>query len=348
MSVSDDAGRTSRINHGRENGTLHVDPALLTIILTTSPVPSIPSTELVKGVLDSLPAELDLVPLIISFDGFTISQNDQRLNGRLKKGQIPQALADLYPAYIAEVKALFHADVSPETEDSFMYTYRSTTRDLTGRRPVTFLRQRYRQGFGYSIKAALPHCTTPHVLILQHDWVFATAGIPWHTLLRSLQEEREVRYITFIARQSRRYALSRGSSCARFKAVFDAAQALRRGRPLADELVACLHFFDRPHLCSVALYRQIFDLGRLRRGDFVEDTVGTWYGACIANAPTDAEAIEAWRTLGAWIHQPGIGDEVAIRHTSGRTVLAKTLQEERIREYVRTNRSMKQDTSSLE
>lgn len=315
-----------------------ISPGLLTIIITTSPTPSCPSPELVESVIASLPPDLLGIPLIISFDGFTISNNDRRAYGRLKRGQIPQAMADEYPAYIDNVKALFQGPISGEVSDTKMHTYISKAHQ-EGARSITFIRHKYRQGFGFSVKSALDQCKTPLVLVLQHDWIFAVPDLPLARLTQIMQEEGEVNYISFIARQSLRYERSRGESHARYRGVFEAARDLRRGRSLESDLVSCLHFFDRPHLCKASLYGEIFSSGLIRRGDFLEDTLGTAYLMSIANGKDDEASIAAWRKLGAWLYHPGSGDQVAIRHTAGRTSLTKSLQEKRIQDYIKVNQS---------
>ena len=308
-----------------------ISPELLTIILTTSPTPSAPSPELVASVLASLSPQLSKVPIIVTFDGYTISKG-KRLDGRLKKGQIPEEMASLYPQYIKNVQGLFGHDLTEEREENHVFISRS--RETS----VTFLRQKYRQGFGHSVKSALSHCQTPNVLILQHDWVFSPIHpLPMRHLVQILHEEEEVNYITFIARQSLRYEVSRGESLPQYKAVFEGARELRCGRPFEQELHACLHIFDRPHLCKVTTYRQL--TRQLRRGDFIEDTIGTSYLRSIATAPTDS--IEAWKVIGAWMFYEGIGDTPDIRHTSGRTVLSASLQAERIRWYIKVNQARK-------
>lgn len=326
----------------------HVDtpspllPECLTIIITTSPTPSAPLPELVESVIASLPSELRLVPLIVTFDGYTISQSIKRTDGRLKRGQIPQHLADVYPEYINNVKKLFGSIESGHAFDLRMHTHISSipASDKSGK--IAFVQHKYRQGFAFSIKSALLHCTTPLVLILQHDWVFTGPQIPISQLINILATEPEVSYISFVARQSRKYEHTRGASHSRYRAVFQASREIRRGRKdLQNDLIACLHFFDRPHLCKVSLYNEIFESGLVKRGDFVEDTVGTEYLMSIANSIDDATAIKAWQRYKAWLYSPSDGDQAAIRHTSGRTCLAKDDQEARIRDYIESGRARK-------
>lgn len=310
-------------------------PGDLTIILTTSPTPSIPSTELVRGVLDSLPPALALVPLIITFDGFTICRNENYIDGRLKRGQVPAAMAEAYPEYIDNVKRLFtQEDLEPDTDmrtDALVYKSHHS-------RDVTFIQHQRHQGFALSVKTAIRYCTTTFVMVSQHDWVFETAP-PISQLLQLMTDEPDVNYVTFVARLSKRYEHRMANSNARCRAVLHAAKTLRRGQHFESDMVACLHFYDRPHLAVVQMYRDLFeDYPRLRPGEFLEDSIGTKYSNSIRNASTDEEALLAWKTIGTWMYAPDGGLSRGLRHTSGRTTLTETEQKARIAAYIQENR----------
>lgn len=325
----------------------NIGAELLTIILTTSPTPSAPCTELVSSVLSSLPSSLYQLDLIISFDGYNISRNNR---GRLKKGQIPQSMAEAYPPYIENVKSLFNATVTPERFDGRMHTFVSEAHNpahMHGGR-ITFIRHKYRQGFGFSVKAALEYCKSTNVLLMQHDWIFVPPHPPLCDLLNIMTTEEEVNYITFIARQTVRYEQSTGKNHNRKKALFSASRELRTNRPNSDDLIACLHFLDRPHLCTVSLYRKIFDSKVVRRGDFIEDTMGCQYLSIIVTAPTDEDSVLKWLSFGCWLYYPRDGTDIAIRHLSGRTNLVKVEQEARVQTYIDENRLRKLNESQRE
>ncbi len=309
----------------------------LTIILTTSPTPSIPSTELICGVLGSLPPALSSAALVITFDGFTICQNDNYLDGRLKRGQIPLRMAELYPEYVDNVKQLFPPAERPSSLQDAKTDALVTHVQHAGR-SVTFVQHQRCQGFALSVKTALKYCTTPFLMVLQHDWVFEIVP-PFQHLLRILHDEQsDVAYITFVARHSKRYEHVRGNTNQRFRAVLDAARTIRHGRQLDSDLVACLHFYDRPHVATAERYRQIFEGNpQLRRGDFLEDAIGTKYSDAIGKASSNEEAIQAWKKIGAWMYAPDGGGSRALRHTSGRTTLTETQQKARIAAYIEEN-----------
>ncbi|KIW43642.1 uncharacterized protein PV06_04726 [Exophiala oligosperma] len=306
----------------------------LTIILTTSPTPSIPSTELISGVLRSLPPSLSTVPIIITFDGFTVCQNDKYRDGRLKKGQVPLQMAEAYPAYIANVKRLFsHPDV-PVVQEA---ASEAMTSRIEGERCVTFIQHQTRQGFALSVVSALKCCSTPFVLVLQHDWVFEIEP-PIQQLLTILQDEPDVNYITFVARHFKRYELTMGNSNVRLRAVFDAAKAMRHGSACDSDLIANLHFYDRPHLASVTKYYEILDtFPKLRKGDFFEDAIGTKFSYSISNACSNEEAVQAWKRIGTWMYAPDGGASRGVRHTSGRTTLTEELEKARKQAYITEN-----------
>lgn len=318
----------------------HAESHQVTIILTTSPTPSAPSTELVSACLTSIPSALATAPLIVSCDGFTVCTHPAHLaGGRLKKGQIPQRLADAYPTYLNNIKTLLWGDAYASSTDLVIddptpggaVHSRLTTAD---NRDIEVIQHARHQGFAFSVKHALRSVRTPLVLVMQHDWIFDLTP-PLAALTSILAMEPEVRYITFTSRFSHNYTHSRGNANARLKTVLDHAAALRPARPLRADLIACLHFFDRPHLAAVAMYRDLFARERIRRGDFLEDTVGARYAGGISGAKDGEEAVRVWTGIGAWMYAPEEGMVRVLRHLSGRTVLGEEEQRKKIEAYRR-------------
>ncbi|CAF3681661.1 unnamed protein product [Rotaria socialis] len=303
-----------------------ISPNLLTIIITTSPVPSAPSPGLIKNTLASLPDSLSEVPIVITFDNFTVALHKR---SRLKKGCVTQDLADRYPAYIENVRKLF-GDVACSSDDPTCSISSSLNRD------VTFLVLKKRNGFAFCIKVALDYVKTPYVMIVQHDWLFIFHP-PISHLLSILQTEDEVQYIAFLARMSLNYETSKCYTHRYYQHIFSQARNLRSDRPLSNDLVACLHWFDRPHLCSVETYRQIFAMPMLKRGDFIEDTFGTAYMQSMRDAPTKEAAFEKWKKWGAWMFYSGNGKKVTVGHQHGRMNLLGERQEERIKNMIKLN-----------
>ncbi|CAF1053031.1 unnamed protein product [Rotaria sp. Silwood1] len=174
-------------------------------------------------------------------------------------------------------------------------------------------------------------------MILQHDWLFTSPHPPMSHLLSILQTEDEVQYIGFVARMSLNYETSRGQSHSYYRYIFSQARNLRSDRPFSKDLIACLHWFDRPHLCSVETYRQIFGMSIVKRGNFLEDTFGVEYIQSMKNALTKEAAFEEWKKWGAWMYYPDNGKTVTVRHLHGRINLLGERQEETIKKMIKAN-----------
>lgn len=86
---------------------------LVTVIISTSPLPSHPSTAVIGAVLNSHKThcpELVHCKKIVVFDGYRVSTQ-----ARLKKGNVTQAIADGYNLYRSALKQLLLADGCDQT-----------------------------------------------------------------------------------------------------------------------------------------------------------------------------------------------------------------------------------------
>ncbi|BFZ55360.1 hypothetical protein PYCC9005_002400 [Savitreella phatthalungensis] len=381
----------------------------LTLIITTSVSPSVPSPELISDLLVSLPPELRDLPLVITFDKCRTTEGlPKRPTGkgpRLKLGQASDDLVELYPQYVENVRALFAAE-SPGTWQPDSKGLCTVSYTQNGR--VTLLCQSQHTGFAFGVKSCLDHCKTSHVFVLQHDWHFRTPAhgkpqLPFRELLDAMSELRDsqgracIEYLTFVARHTTDYESSRGNINARSRFVMREARkrlkALPRDKrfPHIDHVVPCLHIFDRPHIASRDFYTRLFalqvadvdyedtrltnqqagstvgktwptivldddDAGSsglhhirpmLRKGDFIEDRVGTVVNERITRSSTDEYAYQAWDRWRCWIFCPrpdetmfsdGDGKEmIPIKHVSGRTKLVKALQQAKIEGFIEKN-----------
>ena len=310
--------------------SIHIAEGLLAIVITTSPIPSIPSTEFIEEAIASLPNCTKYTHLIIHFDGFKVATQTFDSQGRLKKGVVPESLAARYPEYIDRVKLLFGGNTSGEEllHESFVSTCQNPES-----RQVTFVRSKFHRGFANSVRAALLFAPATHILVLQHDWVFCQAMTQFVTLLDILQHDQEVEYITFVSRKSLDYVKSKGLSKKNYQTVFNHTKGLRDGRPLATQLVGCLHIYDRPHLCSKLFYDRLFATGLIHKGDFVEDTVGTSYITSISRAASSELATLAWSKYKAWMLMADDPTQALVRHASGRICMTKEEERARVAAY---------------
>lgn len=176
--------------------------SLLTVILTTSPTPSAPCTDLLSAVLASFrvhcPALLTC-PVTVVFDTY-----DRVVpRARLKKGSVTAEEAKSYVAYKDNVRRLVRDVWAPgsdsgsggisggSTVSSGLAEYGSpfiadnavaftTTRSADGR--IAFIEPAARLGFGLAVRTAVRAATTPYVWIQQHDWTLVS-DIPLAAML---------------------------------------------------------------------------------------------------------------------------------------------------------------------
>lgn len=194
------------------NGADEDISSLLTVILTTSPTPSAPSTDLIGSVLSSFEAHCPRLlgcSVIVVFD--TYDRVGPQL--RLKKGTVTAVEAAHYDTYKSNVRQLVqttwarHAGMaadealslgvshveegsaefgSPFLRDNsvkFTVTHMKCPKDLPR---ISFVEPQMRLGFGLGVRTALRAATTPYVWVQQHDWSLA-ADIPVAPILDIMQ-----------------------------------------------------------------------------------------------------------------------------------------------------------------
>ncbi|GKT49561.1 LOW QUALITY PROTEIN: uncharacterized protein ColSpa_09742 [Colletotrichum spaethianum] len=189
---------------------------LLTLILTTSPTPSAPSTELLDAVFQSIRLHcVDLLEcrIIVVLDTY------ERIGeaARLKKGQVTEEGAKEFSTYKDNVKDLvlgvygqldskdelireqgeaeygYNGRAASVTTNLATYTV-SRTQDYR----VSFVEPSERLGFGLAVRTALRITKTPYVWIHQHDWTLVY-DIPVAPMLdvmktKDADEEGPVKY----------------------------------------------------------------------------------------------------------------------------------------------------------
>ncbi|GKU07206.1 feruloyl esterase [Fusarium langsethiae] len=318
--------------------------SLLTVIITTSPTPSAPSTELISTILDSFHRhcpELTKCNVIVVFDGF-----DQIVpTARLKKGQVTPQQATAFTAYKKNVKDLilkqYHEDPvnvsftqktaiaeygSPKHENAVDYTISQTIDQR-----ATFIESSRRFGFGLAVRSALRVTKTSHVWVQQHDWAI-TADLPIQPLLQIMQihesdPEAPIKYVCLAAVRMLSYATS--AIVSEFPNLRDTSLALTRdyespSHPGIKIPLTPMYFWhDKPHLASVAHYLERVFPTRLAmlRGDFIEDKIGQRARAQMKDG--------FWKKWATWLYYPDNGKTLCLRHLKGRTWEGTTRQADR-------------------
>ena len=313
---------------------------LLTVIITTSPTPSSPSTELISSVLESFRLhcpELAATRVIVVFDTFDriAAQN------RLKSGSATPEVAQNYTSYKDNVKSLVLREYvgggdqdhvknleqvtgtaefgSPYDENNSVELAISRTKD----KHVTFIEPAARLGFGLAVRSALRVTETPYVWVQQHDWALV-ADIPLQPLLEAMQTSTAdentrtpIKYVSFPSIRMVRYAVS---DCVNsYPALRTMTASLKQDFASTSQpdikvpLTPLFFWFDKPHLVSTAHYLSRVFPTRLamRRGEFIEDKIGQRARGQMKDG--------LWDKWATWLYYPDGGKQLCVRHLMGRT-----------------------------
>ena len=148
----------------------------LTIIITTSPIKSHPSTELLDDTIGAfkLVDGLDDCDKIIMCDGYNIVEDGKVA---FKKAKVTAETIVNYTKFkdTIQKKALCN-----------MYKY------------TTINEQNARNGFAKNIKIALDLVKTPYVMIVQHDQLFAR-NVDIHSIINSMKLNSDINYVGMIS-----------------------------------------------------------------------------------------------------------------------------------------------------
>lgn len=142
----------------------------LTVVVTTSPVHSNPSTKMLEALFDSfgLVDGLAGCPKLVVFDGYNVGNKPQ-----YRAGRVTQDDANDYEQYCAAALEL----MGPEGADGGQFA------NTTG------LRLPKRVGFAHAVKAGLELVDTKFVMVVQHDLAFVQ-GFPLRAVLAAMTAHR--------------------------------------------------------------------------------------------------------------------------------------------------------------
>lgn len=300
----------------------------LTLIITTSPTPSAPSTELLSAVFASFRKhcpQLLRCKIIIVFDTFD-SICDQ---ARLKKGRVVAQGAAAFELYKANVKALI-VDQFPANHDCGL---KQTTASAEFGSPheagntinlnvshthcgiITYIEPEKRLGFGLAVRSALRIATTSHVWIHQHDWELTT-DIPLQQILavmRASTQSTPVKYICFPSIRLLSYAVQHDTL--RFPQLETLTHQLKQDFETSTGNVSLTPLFlwhDKPHIAHREHYLLRIFPSRyaMRRGDFIEDKVGQRARMQMKEGN--------WHKWATWLFYPEDGKQLCLHHLQGR------------------------------
>lgn len=309
-------------------------PQLLTLIITTSPIPSAPSTDLLTTALDSFRqhcSSLLDINVIIVFD----AHEQVTSTARLKKGYVTEKGIEDYEKYKKNCRELFikeygqlhnptlthsHGDAEFGSPNSTTPVPYSTTSTENGR--VTFIDvEERRLGFGLAVRTALRLVKTPYVWVHQHDWALLQP-VPISSIisvmqLSETQKQVPIKYICLPSVRGLSYATS--NKVVKFPELRKITDTLTKDYTCPDNssisvpLTPMFFWHDRPHIVLTEHYLQRVFPTRLAmlRGAFIEDTIGQR----ARNQMKEGQ----WEKWATWIYNPGGGKEACLRHLQGRT-----------------------------
>ncbi|KAI2627120.1 hypothetical protein GGS21DRAFT_254366 [Xylaria nigripes] len=309
---------------------------LVTLIITTSPTPSAPSTDLISDILSSFKLYcpgLLACRIIVVFD--TYDRIGEHM--RLKKGQITADGAQAVELYKLNVKQLIlgewnfdaksasqvflHGEGLAEYGSPHLTENQVSLSTLqTDDKRVTFIEPAGRIGFGLAVRSALRMTETPYVWVHQHDWPLVR-DIPLCSLLEVMQASEAdssvpVKYICLPAIRMLSYATS--AHVVPFPILRSLTANLKRdffpqSRPNTSVPLTPLFFWhDKPHIASTAHYLARVFPSRLAisRGDFIEDSIGQRARAQMKEGN--------WAKWACWLYYPEDGKAVCLQHRHGR------------------------------
>ena len=290
----------------------------VTVLLTTSPAPSHPSTALLERVVESFSLVPDLMHArkIIVFDKER-AHIQAAGKCRYRSGRVDEGAKSRYEEYKAAVKVL---------ADRAAGQWNRTE----------LLELDEHQGFGFAVKQALDHVHTSHVLVVQHDRTFMRPVALAAVLETMRSGERDLGYVLLPTTSTSNYSRTM-NSWLRTHGVRDDIE--RIAVPLCDggltaamadgekkdsaglgpRLLPCLRWFDSTHLANTEWYRSfVFDWrrGLVKKGGFIEDKFGQKQAKDIAARGLDAHA--DWN---CWLLEDGLGR--AVGHLDGSNYTGK-------------------------
>jgi hypothetical protein len=222
---------------------------LLTVVITSSPVRSNPSTRMLLESLASLDRNggLSRCRKLIMCDGFKVRQRSQR-----KLGVVTDDEADLYRSFVREVASL--------------------CREHAAFRRTRVVRLARRQGSAFAIREAVEaHVQTPFVIIVPHDCVIARP-VRLDAVANVMHANpHRVRYVKLVGASTANYADAVLSQCtcaggqprpcgrAPHGSTTEHASDVQRARPVfAQTAYACI----RPMHCAPPPLCNLCDLMR--------------------------------------------------------------------------------------
>lgn len=322
----------------------------LTVIITTSPTPSAPSTELLDTILASFHEHC---PVLLDCNVVVVLDTYDRIEpaNRLKKGSVTAEGAQNFPAYKDNVKTLVLREFagiealenlilveedgqaeygSPCIPTNFTALKIRKTEDQR----VIFIEPSERIGFGLAVRSALRLVETPYVWVQQHDWNLIVS-IPIQSIVDVMaasdsSEEAPVKYVCLPSPRMLGYADS--GHVKPFASLRESTMTLKRDFSVASSphtisLTPLFFWHDKTHVASTQHYLNRVFPSRLAmtRGAFIEDHIGQR-----ARNQMKEGLFKKWA---CWLYYPEGGTLQCLRHLHGRTWRGKEAERKKVEAF---------------
>ncbi|KAK4031191.1 hypothetical protein C8A01DRAFT_42325 [Parachaetomium inaequale] len=346
---------------------------LLTLIITTSPTPSAPSTDLLSQILISFRehcpglAECRVILVLDTYDHISST-------ARLKKGHVTAEGARKYAEYKENAKRLILQEYASSRhghrEDDLLeeygeaefgstaYAQQTNTVPLTitktedGR--IVFIEPLQRLGFGLAVRSALRLTETPYVWIQQHDWALVS-DLPLGPLLAIMQQHSQpsaadlddfeavrvpIKYVCFPSVRMVEYA--RSDHVMQFPALRALTNLHKQNFTVKSEdgnhvkipLTPLFFWHDKPHVAETAHYLdQVFST----RAALPR---GAFIEDTIGHRARTEMKDGHWRKWACWLYYPDEGKQLCMRHLKGRTWRGTEGELVQRLEYMRLNQGL--------
>ena len=201
----------------------------ITVIISTSPVRSNPSTDMLHGTLSSLAMVplLHKAPKILVCDGCNVVASGKK--AQHKAGRVSAEDEQNYAEFKRNVRLL--AETGEPPFDNLVVIEKSR-----------------REGFGFAIHRGLVEVDTKYVMVMQHDQQLVSRfDLP--AVLSAMDECPEVKYVGLCSENTKHYAEMIRS---RYNLILERTLAFG-GVPL----IPLIFWYDKPHVCNTKHYRDV-------------------------------------------------------------------------------------------
>ncbi|KAK3991463.1 hypothetical protein QBC44DRAFT_323117 [Cladorrhinum sp. PSN332] len=347
---------------------------LVTLVITTSPTPSAPSTELLEQITTAFRKHC---PSLAKCRVILVIDTYDRVSGtaRLKKGHVTAEGAATFAKYKANAMSFILREYAPvgtvydESEfsvstelaeyGSAAYGHQDNAVTLsvakTPDERIIFIEPRQRLGFGLAVRSALRLTATPYVWIQQHDWALIS-DVPLNPLLRIMRQDSKpavgydenwetqstrppVSYVCFPSIRMIRYATS--------DHVMQHS-ALRALTQLHKQTFSVPSETGSGETVQVPLTPMFFwhDKPHLAATEHYLNVVfpnrivvprGAFIEDTVGHRARTEMKDGEWKKWACWLYYPDEGTQLCLRHLKGRTWRGVEGELAQVMEYMRLN-----------